>query len=366
MSTSKPKFTQIKRDYIRDLQTLMLVSQMGVIILKNGEPLHIFDESSTAAYQAIFLADLVRQVRLSKVTKHILGDSIQTAYASGVLDQAGRIKGMWMKNELACLLKIDVESFRDHFPEHSFHPDISAGLEAITELQKGAMQIPGADLSKVVALAVLRASRKPEYAAARRRHTRARSKRVREVKDYVAALFAQRSRLLAVRVDLGYSKEPSFTGGMTEVSFDQVGADREALIRELHKMPDNKFMGYVLRVEWGPKKGYHLHMLALLDGHKAHDRTGIAREIGTAWTNVTKGKGTHWEPKELKGEERGTDMIHRKVPTERAALLHAARYLCKAGHYIEFYRGKGVRTFFHGRTPTTKSEARDPAFKAAD
>lgn len=348
MSTNKPKLTTIKSDYVRDLQTLMRVSQMGVTLLEDGEPLHIFDEATTAANHAILLADLVRQIRLSKVTKHILDDSIEAAHAGGVLDKAGRRKGIWMKKELACMLKIDVESFHDHFPEHSFHPDISAGLEAIMELQKGVMQIPGTDLAKEVAIAVLRASRKPEYAAARRRHTRARSKRVREVKDYVQALFAQRSRLLAVRVDLGYSKEPSFTGGVTEVSFDQVGADREALIRKLHKMPDNKFMGYVLRVEWGPKKGYHLHMLALLDGHKAQDRTGIAKAIGEVWARATKGQGNHWEPKVLNGEERGTGMFHRGDRLGRSGLLHAANYLCKAGYYVEFYQGEGVRTFFHG------------------
>lgn len=348
MSTSKPKFTTIKSDYIRDLQTLMRVSQMGVTLLENGEPLHIFDEGSTAAYHAIFLADIVRKVRLSKVTKHILGDSIETAYASGVLDEAGRNKGVWMRKELACLLKVDVESFRDHFPEHSVHPDISAGLDAITELKMGAQKFPTKDLAKEAALAVLRASRKPEYAAARRRHTRARSKRVAEVRDYVKALFAQRSRLLAVRVDLGYRKEPSFTGGVTQVSFEQVREDAEALIAKLHKLPDEKFMGYVLRVEWGPKKGYHLHMLALLDGHKAKYRTRTAKAIGAVWAQVTKGQGSHWEPKELKGEKRGTGRFHRDDVGGREGLLHAAKYLCKAGYYVEFYQGEGVRTFFHG------------------
>ena len=348
MSINKPKFTMVKRDYIRDLQTLMRASQMGVILLENGEPLHVFDQASTAANQAIFLADLVRQVRLSKVTKHILGDSIETAYASGVLDKAGRNKALWIRKELACILKIDVDSFHDHFPEHSVHPDISAGLDAIAELKMGAMKIPGMDIAKGAAIAVLRASRKPEYAAARRRHTRARSKRVAEVKEYVEALFDQRSRLLPVREDLGYRKETSFTGGVTQVSFEQVRQDAEALIAKLHKLPDDKFMGYVFRVEWGPKKGYHLHMLALLDGHKAKYRTRTAKAIGAVCAQVTKGQGSHWEPKELKREKRGTGRFHRDDVGGREGLLHAAKYLCKAGYYVEFYQGEGVRTFFHG------------------
>lgn len=365
MSTSKPKFTQIKRDYIRDLQSLMMSSQRSVIPLEGDGQHHVLDESSTAAYQAIFLADLVRQVRLSKITRHILGDGIQAAYASRRIDEAGRRKGIWMRDGLSRMLEIDVESFCAYFPAHSFHPDLRAGLEAITELQKGAMQVPGKDLIKAAALTILSISRKPEYVTARRRHTRARSKRAKSIKNYLQALFAERSRLLAVRVDLGYRQEPSFTGAMTEVSFDQVNTDRDALVRSVREKLGDIFVGYVLRLEWGPRKGYHLHMLALLDGHKAHSRTGHAMGIGAAWMNVTKGQGTHWEPLALKGEDRGTGMFHRDDDGGRAGLLHAANYLCKAGYFVEFDQGKGVRTFFHGLTPTTTSAARDPALKPA-
>lgn len=92
-------------------------------------------------------------------------------------------------------------------------------------------------------------------------YQRSSNKNYKELTEYVDALFERYSRLLVLRVDLSYSKENAKT---TQAVAKQ---DRERLFGNArsNKLFDD-MVGYIWKLEHGPNKGFHYHMMFFYDG----------------------------------------------------------------------------------------------------
>jgi len=75
-------------------------------------------------------------------------------------------------------------------------------------------------------------------------HTRSSNKNRRSIVKYINALFDSKSRLLVVRVDLGYEARTKRNGG--DVSYAQAKEHREEFFKELKKLFPNGGFGWLL------------------------------------------------------------------------------------------------------------------------
>lgn len=158
------------------------------------------------------------------------------------------------------------------------------------------------------------------------------------------------SKLLAVRLDLGYySKFVAHNLEAQSLSLDEVRAHRDLLLRYLRTGPYSKsLVGYVWRLEYGLEKGYHFHFAIMFNGQFVVRDISIASAIGRYWKEViTGGKGMFHNCNQKKEdyERCGIGLVNRFDHCKWEALKGALGYLTKQDMYLRFRPGPSLRTF---------------------
>lgn len=169
-------------------------------------------------------------------------------------------------------------------------------------------------------------------------------------------LFEQMSRLLIVRIDLGYSQA-------TNVSLEKVKLDRTKLLNNLRG--NNIFKGlegYIWKLEHGQKKGFHYHMIFIFDGAVRRSGAHIAYEIGEYWKHdIAPLYGTYYNCNQniahygKPGRGIGIGMISRHDDELRSNLVnYVIGYLTKKDQQLVHKSSKREKTFGVGK-PTVKT-----------
>lgn len=195
-------------------------------------------------------------------------------------------------------------------------------------------------------------------------HTKptSKTKTHRSVNNYINSLHDQYSKILAIRVDLGYLKEHSEQALLSDIK------------KDVKKLLDNRRgkpsifqdqVGYVVKYENAPNKGPHAHALFLYDGQHVQKDAYIGDQIGKYWSeNITAGKGVHHNCNRDKDKYKdcGIGMINHADSHKRENLLnHVVPYMLKADQSIDDLRENGrERAITKGITPKPKSGAGRP------
>ena len=195
-------------------------------------------------------------------------------------------------------------------------------------------------------------------------HTKptSKTKTHRSVNNYINSLHDQYSKILAIRVDLGYLKEHSEQALLSDIK------------KDVKKLLDNRRgkpsifqdqVGYVVKYENAPEKGPHAHALFLYDGQHVQKDAYIGDQIGKYWSeNITAGKGVHHNCNRDKDKYKdcGIGMINHADSHKRENLLnHVVPYMLKADQSIDDLRENGrERAITKGITPKPKSGAGRP------
>ncbi len=195
-------------------------------------------------------------------------------------------------------------------------------------------------------------------------HTKptSKTKTHRSVNNYINSLHDQYSKILAIRVDLGYLKEHSEQALLSDIK------------KDVKKLLDNRRgkpsifqdqVGYVVKYENAPDKGPHAHALFLYDGQHVQKDAYIGDQIGKYWSeNITAGKGVHHNCNRDKDKYKdcGIGMINHADSHKRENLLnHVVPYMLKADQSIDDLRENGrERAITKGITPKPKSGAGRP------
>ena len=180
--------------------------------------------------------------------------------------------------------------------------------------------------------------------------------------NYINSLHDQYSKILAIRVDLGYLKEHSEQALLSDIK------------KYVKKLLDNRRgkpsifqdqVGYVVKYESAPAKGPHAHALFLYDGQHVQKDAYIGDQIGKYWSeNITAGKGVHHNCNRDKDKYKdcGIGMINHADSHKRENLLnHVVPYMLKADQSIDDLRENGrERAITKGITPKPKSGAGRP------
>ena len=195
-------------------------------------------------------------------------------------------------------------------------------------------------------------------------HTKptSKTKTHRSVNNYINSLHDQYSKILTIRVDLGYLKEHSEQALLSDIK------------KDVKKLLDNRRgkpsifqdqVGYVVKYENAPDKGPHAHALFLYDGQHVQKDAYIGDQIGKYWSeNITVGRGVHHNCNRDKDKYKdcGIGMINHADSHKRENLLnHVVPYMLKADQSIDDLRENGrERAITKGITPKPKSGAGRP------
>lgn len=185
-------------------------------------------------------------------------------------------------------------------------------------------------------------ARSKSFARKLKNYQRSSNKNHKELTGYVDALFERHSRLLVLRVDLGYQKQHCRT---TQA---EAKRDREHLLRNKrsNKLFDD-MVGYIWKLEHGPEKGFHYHMMFFFDGSKVREDITKALLIGRYWTElITKGRGVYYNCNADKSRYKscGIGMVdHRDSPMRDTLNQLAIPYLTKTDIYMKLQAiGRGL------------------------
>ncbi|MBS0895613.1 inovirus-type Gp2 protein [Tatumella sp. JGM130] len=186
-----------------------------------------------------------------------------------------------------------------------------------------------------------------------RNFQRAASKNLKGSLAYVDHLFEHYSRLLVVRVDLSYQKD--IIRNKT-ISTAMIRAHRKCLFKRIHVHPlFENCLGYLWKLEYGQRKGFHYHTCFFFDGSKVRGDIMLARRIGEFWKNeITSGQGLYFNCNAIASNyaQSGIGDIHYANHEKRYALQKAITYITKVDTAVRLVLPQGARTFGRGECIT--------------
>lgn len=163
-------------------------------------------------------------------------------------------------------------------------------------------------------------------------------------RDYVLRVFDFYKRLVVLRIDLFYRE-----GLSEQIEFDDIRSDVDRFLKgRRHNSIFYAMAGYVLKFEFGFKKGFHAHLILMFDGDLRDGRRHVylAKQIGDYWVkNVTKGRGAFWNCNAQFNDYKkmgvcGIGLITRDDVNRLSNLTdRVLRYLCKS---VQYARPQGV------------------------
>jgi len=169
--------------------------------------------------------------------------------------------------------------------------------------------------------------------------------------------FEHCSRLLVLRVDLHFNKKQNGE----DVSAREARESVDAFLKEMHRQSAKgqqleSVRGYILKREYGLRRGFHYHALFILNGHNAQRDKYYAEEIGLLWMKTLQGKGYFYNCNRKKGNylSCGIGMVKRTDEKMRSGLKKALFYLAKRDMFIRLRCDDGERNLRKSAMPPPK------------
>lgn len=195
-----------------------------------------------------------------------------------------------------------------------------------------------------------------------RKYKRASVKNLKGVLNYIRHLQSRHARLLVLRVDLSWGDEYK-----SEITADEARKHRQKLFLNMKKNPlFRHVLGTVWKLEYGPQRKFHYHVLFFLNGKHAQQDTNIARAFGEYWRDViTKGKGIYYNCNAHKERYKkcGLGKVQRDDANAQEGLLEAVKYMTKIDACARLVLPGNARTFGRGEIKALKVMKRPPKGK---
>nr|WP_315252937.1 inovirus-type Gp2 protein [uncultured Duganella sp.] len=175
-------------------------------------------------------------------------------------------------------------------------------------------------------------------------------------KMYVDALFEKYAKLLVIRVDFSFQ----FDENGEAISLKKAQEEfAKFLTNKRSKALYKNCVGYIWRLEFGEKKGYHYHLFFFFDGSKSQQHVFLAWEIGKDWITITEGKGMYFNCN-AKAERKeylhvGIGKVSHDDACKREVLLKVLSYLYKTDQLIKEKLSEKTKTWGKGGMPSAIS-----------
>jgi hypothetical protein len=137
------------------------------------------------------------------------------------------------------------------------------------------------------------AARSKEFKIALDAFRRSSSNNFRSVVDFYSKIIGSHSRVLSVRIDLSY-RDGSMCGVPNLNGELLILSHRDAFIRHLKAEFKLGLLGYLWKIEYGRRKGFHIHFHALFNGSLHQQDVLIGKMLGDYWVSeITGGLGIY-------------------------------------------------------------------------
>jgi hypothetical protein len=189
---------------------------------------------------------------------------------------------------------------------------------------------------------------------------RASGRNLESVTNYCRDLQDEYSKLLAVRIDLGYNKEHA-----SECSLEEIKKDVKHMLdnRRANRSLFRDQVGYIFKFEDAEEKGPHAHALLFFNGQKVCKDAHLGDQIGKYWNEkITGGNGVFHNCNKNHYEQCGIGMIDHSDFEKRAILEEKViGYMLKDEQSIDGIKQTGrERSITRGVPPRNRSCAGRP------
>lgn len=170
---------------------------------------------------------------------------------------------------------------------------------------------------------------------------------------YVRNLFAARTPINVIRIDLSYKKN--------------IHVDIKDIIRDLENFHGNMrhkptlfkgLLGYIESIEYGLNRGFHAHVLLFFSSERQSSAdVYLAEEIGRYWVDkITDGRGRYWNINANKKDHEargrlGIGEIHAHDEESINHLCYIVTYMCKVEQFIKPLANPKTKLLRRGKMP---------------
>lgn len=253
-------------------------------------------------------------------------------------------------------VNMDYGGIKSHFSKQKLSPYFELLAEEFLSHRADAIEGVSLDVAEANAWverirAIALSSEFTQLVATQERSAR---KNAKAALDYLQALYRQHSRLCVVRLDVGYSAAHRELLSGRNVDPARIKRDLATCLRKLRRSYP-ALVGYVWKLEFGPSKSYHVHLMAFLNGHLVRQDVRIAQAIGEFWQDeVTHSDGSYWNCNARKEfyertNSLGIGMVEYDDEAKRRRLEYSLLYLTKADYYVRLSEPGLGRTFGKGQ-----------------
>lgn len=179
----------------------------------------------------------------------------------------------------------------------------------------------------------------------------------------VDALFRRYSKVLVVRVDLTYKLPDARPIDRRNLTHSDVRRDFQNLLKNMKaKLFKKNFITYAWKLEYGPRTGYHYHVVFFFNGSNVMRDVDIAAQIGDHWSKkVAEGSGGCFNCNAHKDKypSNGIGLIdHRDTEKINVLKRYVLGYLLEVDYLIRPVAADKIRTFGTGALPRSVTTAR--------
>jgi len=163
---------------------------------------------------------------------------------------------------------------------------------------------------------------------------------------YNERLLEGRSRLVVIRLDLGYRREVAQVTTPEQLQRDL----NRFLGNQRHNRLFTHLLGFIFKVEEGPLRGLHTHVVLYFQDSEIRNHENLGNLIGRYWADqITQGRGTYFNCNRENYLYPGIGVISNDDRAKRASLRdRVLGYLFKDDQHVAI---KGKRVFRRGVMP---------------
>lgn len=183
---------------------------------------------------------------------------------------------------------------------------------------------------------------------------KAAERNVKEYCKYVRSLFAAKTPINVIRIDLSYQND-------TQIGIQDLIKDLKHLHGNMRHKPKlfKGLLGHVEKIEYGLCKGFHVHVLFFFSSERrANADVYLAEQIGRYWINqITDGKGHYWNVNANKKQYKdigqlGIGEIHaHDEETINHLCNNIVTYMCKVEQFIKPVANPKTKLLRRGEMP---------------
>lgn len=237
--------------------------------------------------------------------------------------------------------------------------EIELFFEAVEENEKalggdGCLLVEKKLIMNELAAKIYEKSLSSSYKARSRERKKSSKKRLKSYFDYCYKILGNNSRLLVVNIDFHYKKD--FSNGISEM---EAKRHRDEILEYVKNTEG--YLGYICKLEEGLKKGIHMHLLVMMNGHRRKSSYTLVREWGEYWTStVTGGIGYYYDCQA--GHPmyawRNVGKVYYANKETIDKLKRAISYLTKPDQFLLVKRNLKGKQLTRGKMPKMKKTGR--------